>query len=463
MGYYYEHFFSNNYGDNITMYTFFSNKCCLLLIEGAINLLILSAMIAEFTGASLRAHAQMSLIQSDTSQAFNAFCSFYYKKSRDRNAQQNTQVCQQLSYGFSSLLKQDSPNGYTRWPIQASLRTLAQKGLLMDSQNLTRVKTPQAFVNTTRTNLDLQALVSGSGNINKNIPEDPAFLPALWDYNYAIIDQPISPTCTNISLSYYYSDTWPFVGPKLLQETSQELTHTIGIPKIYNELQANGHCSLAALSENVYRMASTNNAYQLEKHILARVQSQLQGSQIHNVSPGLAWIMSQTNQMLVDDWVSFAMLTNPKPLVPDNNNLPSSSSQFNNKDYQNALDVFCNIFQRDVTSYLYGSVTPAHLHTMVSDLRDSAGDSVSALALGMGAGVIPRTVTPDIFEKKVLQTAQQTIDTNPGAITQCPGTESLSQAKPALDDFVTHKMATLNITDIDSFFSQAVLFDSQNL
>src|SRR6267378_2315253 len=149
-------FFSNNYGDNITMNTLFSNKCCLLLIEGAINLLILSAMIAEFTGTSLRAQAQMSLTQPDTNQAFNVFCSSHYKKIQDRNAQQDTQVCQQLSYGFSSLLKQDSPNGYTRWPIQASLHTLAQKDLLMDSQNLTRVETPQAFVNTIRTNLDLQ-------------------------------------------------------------------------------------------------------------------------------------------------------------------------------------------------------------------------------------------------------------------------------------------------------------------
>ena len=57
--------------------------------------------------------------------------------------------------------------------LRPALDTLAQKGYLMDSQTLTRVQTPQDFINTIRTNLDLQALVSGSGNINKGIPHNP--------------------------------------------------------------------------------------------------------------------------------------------------------------------------------------------------------------------------------------------------------------------------------------------------
>ncbi|HEY4036658.1 MAG TPA: hypothetical protein VGL94_22105, partial [Ktedonobacteraceae bacterium] len=60
--------------------------------------------------------------------------------------------------------------------------------------------------------------------------------------------------------------------------------------------------------------------------ILATVQSRFQDSQIHDVSPALAWIMAQKNPMLVDDWVSFAILTNPNALVPNNSNLPNNNN-----------------------------------------------------------------------------------------------------------------------------------------
>ncbi|HEY4033879.1 MAG TPA: hypothetical protein VGL94_07965, partial [Ktedonobacteraceae bacterium] len=305
------------------MNTSFSSKCGILLIKRAITLLILSAIAAEFFGIPLQAYAQMPQTQLKVSQAFKDFCPLYYNKIKDSNAKQDTQICQKMGDSFSSLLMQDSPNGYTFWPAQATLDILAQKGYLMDSQTLTRVQTPQDFVNTIRTNPDLQALVSGSGNINKGIPHNSTFLPALWDYNEIFIDQAISPTCTSISLNYFYSDTWPFVGPELLKETSQELIHTTGIQKTYNALLTSGHCSLAALTANMTNPNSTYQAdstkrttnisktYQLEKKILATVQSRFQDSQIHDVSPALAWIMAQKNPMLVDDWVSFAILTNP--------------------------------------------------------------------------------------------------------------------------------------------------------
>ena len=235
------------------MSTSFASKCSILLIKRAITLLILSAIAAEFIGIPLTAYAQIPQTQRGISQAFKDFCPLYYNKIKDSNAKQDTQTCQRMSNSFSSLLVQDSPNGYTFWPTQASLDVLAQKGYLMDSQTLTRVQTPQDFVNTIRTNLDLQDLISGSGNINKNIPRNPTFLPALWDFNEVIIDQAISPTCTSISQNYFYSDTWPFVGPELLKEASQELIHTTAIQKIYSALVANGHCSLAALTANMYR------------------------------------------------------------------------------------------------------------------------------------------------------------------------------------------------------------------
>jgi len=99
---------------------------------------------------------------------------------------------------------------------------------------------------------------------------------------------------------------------------------------------------------------------------------------------------------------------------------------------------------------------------MVSNLRNRAGNSVGALALGLGAGASPQIISPDIFEKQELQKAKQVIDNKPGSITLCSGSESLSKARPALDDFVTHKMTNLSISDIDSFFSQATLFTPES-
>jgi hypothetical protein len=319
------------------MDTFFSNKCITLLIRGSIDLLILSAIIAAFLGTPVMAHAQMSRTRQDTNQAFNVFCSFYYKYSQDPHAYQDTELCQQLSNSFSSVLMQDSPNGYSAWPTQASLFTLAQKGLLLDSQTLTHVARPQAFVYTIRTNLDLQTLVSGKGNSNKHIAADPAFLYTLWYYTNTntpiIIDRAITPTCANTNQSYYYSDTWAFVGPELLKQASQNFIQTLDIQKIYNELRANGHCSLAVLSEKMYGAADANEAYQLEKDLLSTVQSQFQDSKIYHVSSGLTWILSQTNKTLVDDWVSFAILSNPNELTPINDNVASYSSPVNNKVY----------------------------------------------------------------------------------------------------------------------------------
>lgn len=332
------------------MSTSFSSKPSLLLIKGAINLLILSALVITFFSLALRAYAQIPQTQLNIIQSFNDFCPFYYKWRKDSNAKQDSLICQTMGVSFSSFLMQNSPNGYTFWPTKASLASLAQKGLLMDSYSLTHIRTPQAFVNAIRTNPDLQAFISGTGNINKNIPQDSTFLSALWDYTLIIIDQPVTPTCDAISQSYYYSDIWPFVGPEILKEASQQLIHTTNIQTTYSALKTDGHCSLAALATKISNMANTanpnntsqlastyqvpnpNSTYQLEKNILAKVQAHFQGSQIHDVSAGLAWIMAQKNQMLVDDWVSFAVVTNPNALIPENSNIPNN----NNNNYTTA-------------------------------------------------------------------------------------------------------------------------------
>lgn len=322
------------------MNTFFTNNRCSLVLRGAINLLILSAIVSTFFGIPLKTYAQTLSAQSTITQDFNDFCTFYYKKHQSGQANQNSQSCQQMSASFSSLLILDSPNGYIFWPTQLSLHSLTQKGLLMDTRMLTRIQTPQAFVNTIRTNLDLQAFISGTGNINKNIPQDPDFLPTLWDYTSNKVNQTITPTCTSISLSYYYSDTWPFVGPEILKATSQQIMHTTDTQTTYHKLITDGHCSLATLAANMssvatltstyqagkkYSIGTPPSTYQLEKNILTTVQSHFQGSQIYDVSTGLAWIISQNNPTLVNDWVSFAILTNPHALVSDNT-IPSNNN-----------------------------------------------------------------------------------------------------------------------------------------
>jgi len=252
-----------------------------------------------------------------------------------------------------------------------------------------------------------------------------------------------SQNCTNVSQNYPYSNIWPSVSPELLKKTSQELMaktgNTIGTQQIYLQLTSDSNCSLATLLQKKYKVTQ---AYDLEKLILATALPAAAGR----------WIMSQKNQTLVDNWISLAILTH-------SSSIPTSS--FSNTDYLNALNVFCNVFQHDTTNYLYGTVTSAHLQTMVSNLRNSAGNSVSALALGLGASANPHIISPDIFEKEELQKARQVIDNKPSSITPCPGSESRSKAKPALDDFVTHKMTTLSIPDIDSFFSQATLFSPE--
>ena len=262
-----------------------------------------------------------------------------------------------------------------------------------------------------------------------------------------------SQNCTNVSQNYPYSNIWPSVSPELLKKTSQELItktgNTIGTQQIYLQLISDSNCSLATLLQKKYKVIQ---AYDLEKRILATALPASAGNTIPNVSQGLTWIMSQKNQTLVDSWISLAILTH-------SSSIPTSS--LSNTDYLNALNVFCNVFQHDITNYLYGTVTPAYLQTMVSNLRNSAGNSVSALALGLGAGANPHIISPDIFEKEELQKARQVIDNKPSSITPCPGSESLSKAKPALDNFVTHKMTTLSIPDIDSFFSQATLFSPE--
>src|SRR5260370_20579709 len=164
--------------ETITMNTFFSNQCISLLIRRTISLLILSTMVVEFISTSLVTHAQMSQTQPNISRAFQQFCFFYYNDGQDSNAHQDTQVCQSLSLPFSSLLKKDAPKGYKQWPAKYSLQDLACKGLLKNSRTGASIKSSQGFVKSI-TNSELRALVGGSGNNDKNIPQDSDFLPTL--------------------------------------------------------------------------------------------------------------------------------------------------------------------------------------------------------------------------------------------------------------------------------------------
>jgi len=287
----------------------------------------------------------MSQTQPNISQAFKQFCFFYYNDGQDSNAHQDTQVCQSLSLPFSSLLKKDAPKGYKQWSA-CSLHDLAHNGLLINSKTGASIKGSQGFVKSIADSV-LRALVSGSGNNDKNIPQDSDFLPTLWKYK------------------------------------------------------------------------STSNA-----------PSELS-------IPG--------NQEIP--------VNQPVPTHIS----PSSIESYSNQNvYQRSLDVFCHTFQNDVTSYLYGSTTPDNLASMVSALQ--ASRSVSKLAQDKGAGIsIPFA---DIFERGELKTAQQAIDGSPDTISQCSGAVLLSQARPFVDDFVIHRMSSLTVSQLDIFFTNAVLFDA---
>ncbi|HEY4034813.1 MAG TPA: hypothetical protein VGL94_12705 [Ktedonobacteraceae bacterium] len=273
--------------------------------------------------------------------------------------------------------------------------------------------------------------------------------------------QIISKNCAHTSQNYPYSQIWPSVGPELLKQTNQELTvrtgNTAAAQQIYPQLISTTNCSLATLLQKKYKVLQ---AYDLEKHILVTaLPSPINSALASNVSRGLTWIMSQNSQKLVDSWISSAILSNINNISSNIHNTLSTIHSFSNTDYMNALNIFCNVFQHDTTTYLYGSATPVHIQTMVLDLRNGAGNSVSALALGLEPGTNPQSLSPNSFEKQELEKAQQMIDQTPTTITPCPGSESLTQAKPALDDFVMHKLSTFSISDLDSFFSQAALFN----
>ena len=110
-------------------------------------------------------------------QIFKDFCFVYYHDGHDKEEDQDTRVCQGLSSAFASLLQKESPQGSKQWGIYVSLDDLAKQNLL--TKNEAPIQSQQDFVNSI-TNGDLKALIGGSGNDKKKIPQDPRFLPNLW-------------------------------------------------------------------------------------------------------------------------------------------------------------------------------------------------------------------------------------------------------------------------------------------
>ena len=114
-----------------------SNKSRTLLIRGTINMLMLSTIVtrlliipsqhsfAKQTLVEQRSTAQTSGQQKMLKQAFKDFCFIYYHIRQNDNEDQNTQVCQNQSSAFASLLLQESPKGSKQWAILNSLHDLA--------------------------------------------------------------------------------------------------------------------------------------------------------------------------------------------------------------------------------------------------------------------------------------------------------------------------------------------------
>lgn len=158
-------FFSRRYGQ-------------LFILRGAIGLLALFTIAA---GLWLTPMQYSFAKQKAVKDLFSVFCQFYYNDGKDPDAAQDTQVCQGLSSAFDSLLNQEAPQGVSQWPAKASLHDLAQQKLLLTKDKKT-IQSQQDFVDSV-TDADLKALIGGSGNDQKKIPQDSAFLPTLWDYN----------------------------------------------------------------------------------------------------------------------------------------------------------------------------------------------------------------------------------------------------------------------------------------
>ena len=291
------------------MDTFFANKCCLLVIRGAINLLILSAIATGFLiGPTLSALAWSST-QSSRMNAFNKFCTFYYNDGNDSDAASDVAACMGESSAFASLLK-DEAQDPGQWPTRP-LSYLAQHHGLKDSQNNKSITTSHEFANSI-TNSDLKDLIGGKGNSDLGIPKDNEFLPTLWGYNTkddTINGLPISSACINTP-SLPHSSIWSSVGPQLLKVASQKLDATEN--QIYSGLIPDGDCSFATLIQNQYGVSNASNAYKMEKQMLTTVRHHFQQTHPSNLNSilsrvELGYLQLQNDPMKVDEWVSFAI------------------------------------------------------------------------------------------------------------------------------------------------------------
>jgi hypothetical protein len=155
-------------------------------------------------------------------QVFKDFCFIYYHDGNDKEEDQDTRVCQNQSSAFASLMRDESPKGSKQWGIQASLDDLAKQNLL--TKNEAPIQNQQDFANSI-SNGDLKALVSGSGDDKKKIPQDKNFLPNLWEFKLMSASTPTpnpgatpssmpngnpgitSPNLTNINVSCRFTTT----------------------------------------------------------------------------------------------------------------------------------------------------------------------------------------------------------------------------------------------------------------
>jgi len=175
-------------------------SCKTLLTRWVINMLTLAIIAIGFLiGPSLHSLAQKVSFQRQTTkqtlttpktvkQVFKDFCVIYYHDGKDKEEDQDTRVCQNQSSAFASIMQDESPKGSKQWGIQLSLDDLAKQNLL--TKNEAPITNQQDFANSI-SNADLKALVSGSGDDEKNIPQDKDFLPNLWEFKLTSASTPI--------------------------------------------------------------------------------------------------------------------------------------------------------------------------------------------------------------------------------------------------------------------------------
>lgn len=308
------------------MKTLFSNKRSILLMRGGMTILLTTIMVALFIASPLGtrpSYAWKRSTQPQLGTTKTAFSDFCYASWTSGLHSQGLSCLKDTKKATKFLRQVMSADSFAKWPQQISLSTLAQQGLLFNPQTNAPIKTQQDFL------AAIQSVDAGLQSLFTRHQGDQ-LLSALWTYlltnNNAppppappipASDQP--PGCPGSFQSFQNSNLWAVVGPMLLTMTSQSLQDQngqhLGVYDVYGRLLLQNHCSVASLG-------LTMNALNGDTHVTADTVSQWERDTLSTVAnssalannpsvEGLFCLLGQSDNSLVDNWFSAAIMTHP--------------------------------------------------------------------------------------------------------------------------------------------------------